>query len=90
MSSSNSLYEQKKELLDEDAVVYENPRYEDALIGRECQDGRAVYDYSKMIDCLIEEGMTHEEAVEWIDYNVLGLRGDAKFPVVVEMFEGVL
>lgn len=45
--------------------------YDDALIGVS-EDGRAIYDFEKMVDWLIEkEGCTDDEAVEWIEYNTL-------------------
>ena len=48
-----------------------NYSYDDALIGV-TEDGRAVYDYEKMIEWLIkEEGWTDNEAVEWIETNTL-------------------
>lgn len=48
-----------------------NYSYDDALIGVS-EDGRAVYDYERMIDWLIEEeGFSDEEAVDWIETNTL-------------------
>ena len=48
-----------------------NYSYDDALIGVS-EDGRAVYDFEKMIDWLIEEeGFSDEEAVDWIETNTL-------------------
>lgn len=45
--------------------------YDDALIGV-TEDGRAVYNYEIMIEWLMKkEGWTDNEAVEWIDYNVI-------------------
>ncbi len=45
--------------------------YDDALIGV-TDDNRAVYDYEKMVQWLVEtEGWTYEEAAEWIDYNTI-------------------
>lgn len=45
--------------------------YDDALIGVS-EDGRAIYDYEKMIDWLMnKEGWSDDEAVEWIEYNTL-------------------
>lgn len=35
------------------------------------QQQRVVYDYSRLVEAFSENGMTHDEAVEWIDYNVL-------------------
>ena len=48
-----------------------NYSYDDALIGV-TEDGRAVYDYEKMIEWLMnEEGWSDNEAVEWIETNTL-------------------
>ena len=48
-----------------------NYSYDTAIIGV-TDDNRAVYDYNKMVEWLINtEGFTEEEAVEWIDYNTL-------------------
>lgn len=45
--------------------------YDDALIGV-TEDGRAVYDYEKMVQWLVDtEEWTYEEACEWIDYNTI-------------------
>jgi hypothetical protein len=49
--------------------------FEDALIGMGWQHTKllAVYDYNKCVEILIEsEEMTHEEAIEWMEYNVVG------------------
>lgn len=42
-------------------IVFESPEYDDAIIGT-THDGRVVYDFEKMCDCLVKEGMTEEEA----------------------------
>lgn len=48
-----------------------NYSYDDALIGVST-DNRAIYDYGKMVEWLINsEGFTEEEAVDWIDYNTI-------------------
>jgi hypothetical protein len=55
----------------EDILIFSNPSYDDALIGV-TEDNRAVYDYDKMVDWLFEnEGMSVEEATEWVDYNTI-------------------
>lgn len=49
--------------------------FEGALIGRGWQHTKllAVYDYNKCVEILIErDEMTHEEAIEWMEYNVVG------------------
>ena len=55
----------------EDVVIFENYSYDDALVGV-TEDGRAVYDFDKMVAWLVEtEGFTAEEAIEWIEYNTI-------------------
>lgn len=55
----------------EDVVLFMNYDYTNALIGVTI-DGRAVYDYDKMVKCLVdEEGLDELEAIEWIDYNTI-------------------
>ena len=45
--------------------------YDDALIGV-TEDERAVYDYNKMVEWLVEnEEFTEEEAADWISYNTI-------------------
>lgn len=66
-------------------ILFENPNYDEAFVGL-TMDDRAVYDYDKMVECLIkEDGITYEEAAEFIDYNTvrsLPYVGD-KGPVII-------
>ena len=55
----------------EDVVILENYSYDDALVGV-TEDGRAVYDFERMVRWLVEtKGMDELEAVEWIEYNTI-------------------
>ena len=69
----------------EDVIILKNYSYDDALIGV-TEDNRAVYDYERMIEWLCrEENFSHEEAIEWIDYNTvraLPYFGD-KAPIII-------
>lgn len=48
-----------------------NESYDDALIGVS-EDGRAIYDFDKMVDWLIEKyGWSDIESIEWIEFNTL-------------------
>lgn len=72
-----------------ETVVFKDPDYESALIGVSATDERAVYDYEKMVEFLIEEcGMTPEEASEFIDYNAVGSCHGQKMPIVIYPIEG--
>ena len=52
----------------EDAVFING--FDDAIVGATI-DGRVVYDYNRMIECLQKEGMTEEKALEWMEYNTI-------------------
>lgn len=63
----------REKLLDagfEDVVCFDS-FYDSALIGIS-NNSMAIYDYEKMIKCLVEEGATYEEAMDDINYNVIG------------------
>ena len=54
----------------EDAIVLENPSFDEAIVG--VTDERVVYQYDKMVECLVKnEGMSEEEAVDFISYNTI-------------------
>lgn len=69
----------------DEVICFTDYGYDDALIGVDV-NGRAVYDYSKMVEWLIvNEEFSDIEAVEWIDYNTirsLPYVGD-KAPIIV-------
>lgn len=55
----------------EDVLIFDNPSYDDALIGVTTDD-RAVYDFDKMVDWLIgHSDMEEHEAVEFIEFNTI-------------------
>jgi hypothetical protein len=56
--------------LNDDAAYFIDPSFEDAIIGY--SEERLVYDFDKMVLSLVKsEGMSEEDALEWIDYNTL-------------------
>jgi NAD+ synthase len=66
--------EERRELLNElgldESIVFENPSYDNAIIGYDDIEHRVIYDYELMAECLMEQdGMSYEEAIEFIDYN---------------------
>lgn len=53
----------------EDVIVFGEPSYDTAFIGV-TTDNRAVYDYNKMLEWLVNnEGMDWDEAADFISYN---------------------
>jgi|TARA_Y100000592_G_scaffold91453_1_gene151641 formylmethanofuran dehydrogenase subunit E len=58
--------------------------FDDALVG--CTYGAnvvAVYDINKMIEILMEEGTNYDDAVEFLDYNVVGAYLGEKTPLYI-------
>ena len=76
-----------RELLDDDALVFDNPAYDNSIIGQTF-DGRAIYDVEAMAEELAaDDEITIEEAMDFIDYNAirsLPYAGD-KAPIVVHV-----
>lgn len=55
----------------EDAIIFENPDYDSAIIGIS-DDNRVIYDYDKMVEYLVDvEGMDAIDAADFIGYNTV-------------------
>lgn len=55
----------------EDVKILKDFSYDTALIGV-THDDRTVYDFDKMVEWVMEtQGYSHEEAIEWIEYNTI-------------------
>ncbi len=60
-----------RERLHETALVFDNPAYDDSIIGQTF-DGRAIYDIELMAEELAsDDEMTIEEAMDFINYNAI-------------------
>jgi len=62
------------------------PGKDRAIIGVTfCHPSRTVYDREKLIQAFHEdEGMTVQEAVEWVDFNIVGAYVGPHTPIVVD------
>lgn len=65
----------------DDVIIFDNPSYEGALIGVSW-DNQAIYDYNLMVESLIKEGMTAEEAADFISYNSSYRQGN-EYPIIM-------
>ena len=55
----------------ENLIVFENPDYDEAIIGVS-HDDRVIYDYDKMIEHLVaKENMSIEDAADFISYDTI-------------------
>ena len=62
--------------------------FDDALVGFTCGPSMvAVYDIQAMIRTLMKEGMSAEDAVEHLDYNVIGSYVGEKTPQYISFVE---
>lgn len=69
-----------------DTIVFENYNYDTAFVGV-TDDGRAVYEYYKMVEWLEEHtGWDYDDCVDWIDYNTLGAKIE-NGPIVIYNLE---
>lgn len=55
----------------ENLIVFENPDYDEAIIGVS-HDDRVIYDYDKMLEHLVtKENMSIEDAADFISYDTI-------------------
>jgi hypothetical protein len=45
-------------------------KFKSALVGKPAE---LRYSYWRLVDLFIADGMEEEEAVEWVEYNIMGL-----------------
>tara|TARA_R110000772_G_scaffold241984_1_gene354359 strand:- start:22 stop:270 length:249 start_codon:yes stop_codon:yes gene_type:complete len=62
-----------------DAIRFDG--LDEAIVGS-CHKGFLIYGYDKMLSIFEGMGMSSEEAVEWIEYNVIGTMGGEGFTVM--------
>ena len=61
--------------------------FDEAFIGigsRAGDEDIAVYDLEKCVNILVNSGMTHEESVEYIEYNVLSAYVGPRTPLFLD------
>ena len=55
---------------DLEITILDNPSYESAIIGLS-SNYEVIYDYDLMIKYLIKDGMSGEDAIDFIEYNTM-------------------
>ena len=56
----------------QDSVVYQNPDFDQAIIGVDANSNAVIYDFDLMVqDMSKKDGVTQEEATEFIQYNTI-------------------
>ena len=60
--------------------------FDEAIIGYEPNSGRLIYDRDKMIMIAVEDmEMDHQDAVEYLEYNVWGAYVGELTPIYIEL-----
>lgn len=87
-SSYSSKVEKLLSLLGKEDEILLADGFDEALIGHAAgMEPRAVYDYDCCIECLVEDGMTYEEAVEYFEFNTVGAYVGEQTPVFVRQVD---
>jgi hypothetical protein len=68
----------------EDEELLKADGFDDAVIGICTREYRLIYSMAKVIDILMAEGMTEEDALEHYYYNISGAWVGAKTPIFCE------
>ena len=79
--------QEKLEEHESDAGLILVDGFDDAFIGTGWQCGNepcAVYDREKCIEILVEQGMEHDDAVEYFEFNVAGAYVGKQTPIFLE------
>ena len=80
----NLLMQYDEEVVD-GMTMFTSPSYAAAVVAV-THDDRLVYDYNKMVECLMaDDDMTYEEAAEFIDYNTIRTLPYMEKPPVIIM-----
>lgn len=68
--------------LDEEAIILDD--LDDCILGYST-DGILIYSYDRMIQYFCDHGMDEFDAIEWVNFNILGLTNNgAGFIVCIE------
>jgi hypothetical protein len=86
--------EGEKEMIDphsypevEGAIVFDH--CDSAIIGYGSQHGHdavIIYDYELLVAQFIEDGMTEEESMEYVDFNIAGAWLGDRTPIIFHRF----
>ncbi len=83
--------DQLAEAHDDPDLLFLDPESLDCAIigiGRRCgQADAVVYSYEKLLDAFIRDGMEPEDALEWVESQVLGSWVGQRTPIIVHVPE---
>jgi hypothetical protein len=71
-----------KSHLDAEAAILDG--LDDCIVGV-CNNNRLVYGYGQLLKHFLFTGMSHTEAIEYIEFNIVGLLPAAQFTILHEL-----
>tara|TARA_R100000655_G_scaffold1110_2_gene4437 strand:+ start:3660 stop:3914 length:255 start_codon:yes stop_codon:yes gene_type:complete len=77
----------KRELiadLNPEAIVWDG--FDDAIIGYDMREWKVIYDEAKMAEILIADGMTYEDAIDYLRVNVFSTYVGEHTPINIHIF----
>jgi hypothetical protein len=80
--------EQIGDFVDEGALTYDG--FDSAIFGiaiRPCNRTVVAYDFNTMVAKCIEDGMTYDEALEYIDFNIIGAYMGDGTPIIIRKID---
>lgn len=72
------------EIRNTDAIFWDG--FDEAIIGCDMKDDRVVYSFQKMIEIIMKQGISHVEAVEYLNHNVIFAYVGNYTPIVIDDF----
>jgi len=60
--------------------------FDDAIIGFDESGRRLVYDMDEVINILVDDGMTHDEAVEYYDFKIANSFVGEGTPIFIKIY----
>ena len=82
--------EEIAEFVDEDALTMDG--FDSAIMGiavKPCQNTVVAYDFDLMVKKCREDGMSYDEALEYIDFNIVGAYMGNGMPVIIKKLESL-
>jgi hypothetical protein len=73
--------------VDADMTVLDGPEFDSAILGIVTvagQPDRVLYSAEKVLDALVSQGMSREDAEEWYDFNIACAYMGEKTPAFLE------
>lgn len=78
------------EYVDDGALTLDG--FDSAILGiavKPCQNTVVAYDFDLMVEQCIKDGMSDDEAIEYIDYNIVGAYMGEGTPIIVRKLDSV-